>query len=272
MVLVSKMNINKLKSLMYVAELGSVSAAASAMHLTQAAVSQQLKDLEEEMGLSLVDRSLRPVSLTKDGEELVAVTRQMLRPWNEYKDRKRNVDLGGELVIGHVRSAVTGTIANSLAFLRTKHPRLKIRLVVGGGVTKALGAGRGQSQDRRQPRRRAADAARGTVVASLQPGAALCDRREPVSRPHRRGAVAPRQFPAPQAAADRGDDHRPRAEAARHPGRHHHGVRLLRIDPVDGRTQCRRRHRAGILSVAAEDAGAALRAVRQSAVSPARWA
>jgi DNA-binding transcriptional LysR family regulator len=131
-------NLNKLKSLMYVSELGSVSAASTAMHLTQAAVSQHLKDLEEELGLALVDRTRRPVSLTKEGEELVDVTRQMLRQWNDYKDRKRNADLGGELVLGHVRSAVTGTVANSLAFLRAKHPRLKIRLVVGSGVTKPL--------------------------------------------------------------------------------------------------------------------------------------
>jgi DNA-binding transcriptional LysR family regulator len=132
------MNFNKLKSLMYVAELGSVSAASIAMHLTQAAVSQHLKDLEEELGSLLVDRTRRPVSLTKEGEELVAVTRQMLRQWNEYTDRKRNADLGGELVLGHVRSAITGTVANSLAFLRAKHPRLKIRLVVGSGISKSL--------------------------------------------------------------------------------------------------------------------------------------
>lgn len=131
-------NINKLKSLMYVAELGSVSAASNAMHLTQAAVSQHLKDLEEELGLPLVDRTRRPVSLTKEGEELVDVTRQMLRQWNEYQDRKRNADLGGELVLGHVRSAVTGTVASSLALLRARHPRLKIRLVVGSGVSKYL--------------------------------------------------------------------------------------------------------------------------------------
>jgi DNA-binding transcriptional LysR family regulator len=132
------MNINKLKSLAYVAEFGSVSAASNAMHLTQAAVSQHLKDLEEELGLSLVDRTRRPVSLTKEGEELVAVTRRMLQQWNEYKNRKRNADLGGELVLGHVRSAVTGTVASSLMFLRAKYPRLKIRLVVGRGVSKYL--------------------------------------------------------------------------------------------------------------------------------------
>ena len=132
------MNFHKLKSLMMVAELGSISAASNAVHLTQAAVSQHLKDLEEEFGVSLVDRSRRPVSLTKEGDELVAVTRQMLRLWNEYKDKKRNTDLGGKLLLGHVRSAVTDIVANSLTFLRAKHPRLTIKLIVGSGVSKRL--------------------------------------------------------------------------------------------------------------------------------------
>ena len=61
------MNMDKLKSLMLVAELGSVSAASAAVHLTQAAVSQHIKDLEAEMGFALVDRSRRPVSPDKRG-------------------------------------------------------------------------------------------------------------------------------------------------------------------------------------------------------------
>ena len=61
------MNFDKLKSLVYVAEFGSVSAASAAVHLTQAAVSQHLKDLEDELGLQLVDRSRRPVTMTGKG-------------------------------------------------------------------------------------------------------------------------------------------------------------------------------------------------------------
>jgi DNA-binding transcriptional LysR family regulator len=132
------MNIDKLKSLMFVAELGSVTAASAAVHLTQAAVSQHIKDLEDELGLPLIDRSRRPVTLTKEGEELVAVTRQMLKQWNEYKERKRKTELGGKLVLGHVRSAITGIVANALLVLRTKHPQLTIKLVTGSGVTKHL--------------------------------------------------------------------------------------------------------------------------------------
>ena len=132
------MNMDKLKSLMLVAELGSVSAASAAVHLTQAAVSQHIKDLEAEMGFALVDRSRRPVALTKEGGELVAVTRQMLKQWNEYTERNRKTELGGKLVLGHVRSAITGTVANALTVLRTKYPKLTIKLVTASGVTKHL--------------------------------------------------------------------------------------------------------------------------------------
>lgn len=132
------MNFDKLKSLVHIAELGSVSAASLALHLTQAAVSKHLKDLEDDLGVQLVDRSRRPVTMTREGEELVTVARQMMKPWNEYQDRKHSADLGGKLVLGHVRSAITGIVAESLVHLRAKHPRLTIKLVVGSGVSRFL--------------------------------------------------------------------------------------------------------------------------------------
>lgn len=132
------MNMDKLITLMYVAELGSLTEASGAVHLSQAAVSQQLKDLEDEFGVLLIDRSRRPVTLTKEGEELVAVTRHMLQLWNDYKGRNQKSTFGGNLVLGHVRSAITGIVANALIVLRAKHPRLTIRLVTASGVTKHL--------------------------------------------------------------------------------------------------------------------------------------
>ena len=132
------MNLDKLKSLMYVAELGSLTAASGAVHLSQAAVSHHIKDLEDDFGVPLIDRSRRPVTLTKDGEELVTVTRRMLQQWNEYQGRNQKALFGGKLVLGHVRSAITGVVANALFVLRTKHPKLTIRLVTASGVTKHL--------------------------------------------------------------------------------------------------------------------------------------
>ena len=132
------MNIDKLKSLIFVAELGSLTAASAAVHLTQAAVSQHIKDLEEGAGVPLIDRSRRPVTLTKEGEELVEVSRQILNQWNKYKQRNHKTEIGGKLVLGHVRSALTGVVAKAFIILKKQHPNLTIRLISSSGVTKHL--------------------------------------------------------------------------------------------------------------------------------------
>lgn len=132
------MNIDKLKSLMYVSELGSLTSVAGVVHLSQAAISQHLKDLEDEFGIVLIDRSRRPLTLTKEGEELVAVTRQMLQIWNQHLGRNQKTKFRGDLVLGHVHSAINGVVANALMLLQSKHPRLTIRLVTASGVSKLL--------------------------------------------------------------------------------------------------------------------------------------
>ncbi|MEW6264093.1 MAG: LysR family transcriptional regulator [Thermodesulfobacteriota bacterium] len=132
------MNLRKLESLVSLAEFGSLTAASLAVNLTQSAVSQQIKDLEEELGLLLLDRSRRPISFTKEGEELVEVSQQLFKLWNDYKDRTRKAKFEGKLVLGYVRSALTGLLANALILLREKHPHLTIKLVNAGGVTKEL--------------------------------------------------------------------------------------------------------------------------------------
>src|SRR5918997_1039089 len=53
----------RLRAFVLVLDLGSISAAASALGYTQSAVSQQLATLEREAGIALVDRSQRPVVL-----------------------------------------------------------------------------------------------------------------------------------------------------------------------------------------------------------------
>ena len=132
------MNLRKLESLLSLADLGSLTAAAEAVSLTQSAVSQQLKDLEDELDMTIIDRSRRPVGLTREGQELVAVSRQMLKLWGDYRDGQRQIRYGGKLALGYVRSALTSVLANALILLKQKHPKLTIKLVNAGGVTKHL--------------------------------------------------------------------------------------------------------------------------------------
>jgi DNA-binding transcriptional LysR family regulator len=132
------MDLRKLKSLMTVAELSSITEASKAVNLTQSAVSQQLKDLEEELGLKLIDRSRRPIGLTPEGVELVTVSRQINHLWKEFKDSHRKKEVAGQLMLGYIRSAVNPILAESIVSLKNRYPHVTIKLVNTGGVSKHL--------------------------------------------------------------------------------------------------------------------------------------
>lgn len=123
------MDLNKLRSFVAVAELGSLTSAAGVVNLTQSAVSQQLKELESELDTKLLDRSRRPVTLTKEGAEFAPVAQQMLQIWQTYKEQQTRKVFEGKLTIGYVSSIMNSIFANALKSLRDHHPKLIVKLV-----------------------------------------------------------------------------------------------------------------------------------------------
>ena len=67
-----------LTALAHVAETRSFTEAAARLHLTQSAVSRQIQQLEEHYGVALFERSRRQVSLTPQGEQVLAVAQRIL--------------------------------------------------------------------------------------------------------------------------------------------------------------------------------------------------
>ena len=132
------MDIFKFKSFIAVAELNSITAASKAMNLTQSAVSQQLRALEQDAGFPLLDRSRRPISLTKEGANLLKVARTVVSLWEEFKDQHQKKEFSGQLVVGYIRSAVNDILAKAIHHLREKYPQLNIKLVNTGGVSRHL--------------------------------------------------------------------------------------------------------------------------------------
>jgi len=116
-----------------IAEHRSFTRAAEALVMTQPAVSRQLAALEREVGLALVARGPRHVSLTPAGAALVEEAEAILPALEAAHRRMRGfaaVD-GGAVRIGAVPSALAGFVAQALEALRDTRPRVEIQVVEG---------------------------------------------------------------------------------------------------------------------------------------------
>jgi len=82
------LEIRHLRMLMAIAETGAVSRAADRVHLTQSAVSHQLKVLESHYGVPMVRRDGQSVKLTEPAQRLVALARSVI---NEVQEAERDV-------------------------------------------------------------------------------------------------------------------------------------------------------------------------------------
>ena len=109
----------------------SYSAAARALHLTQPAVSMQVRQLEEQAGLPLFERAGRRIQLTGAGRELLrtaGAVSDLMREADESLQALKGV-AGGELHIGVVSTAKYFA-PKLLAEFRRLHPRVTLRLTV----------------------------------------------------------------------------------------------------------------------------------------------
>mgnify|MGYP000290544380 CR=1 FL=1 len=73
-----QLDLRQLRTLAAIRDTGSLAAAAERLHLTQSALSHQLKDLESDLDLALLVRKTRPPRFTKAGERLLALADQVL--------------------------------------------------------------------------------------------------------------------------------------------------------------------------------------------------
>lgn len=80
------MTIRHLSYFIKVSELGSISKAAEELCVAQPSVSQTIKELENYYGITLFIRSNRKLTLTKEGEELLAKARNTVESFNSFED------------------------------------------------------------------------------------------------------------------------------------------------------------------------------------------
>jgi len=122
------LDITTLRSFVAVAESGGVTRAAGFLHLTQSAVSMQLKRLEELLGLDLFDRSGRSIALTASGEQLLVYARRMVSLNDEVISRLTDQAYEGEITLGVPHDIVYPAIPRVLKQFHTAFPRVKVQL------------------------------------------------------------------------------------------------------------------------------------------------
>ncbi|WP_276719793.1 LysR substrate-binding domain-containing protein [Pseudooceanicola nitratireducens] len=125
------MTVRQLRTLIAVAESGSFSAAADRIFLTHAGVGQQMKALEEELGVKLFDRSKRLPILTSQGRMIVDRARRVVRDYDALTRTEDDPGLAGELSLGAVRTTLTALVPRSLADMAQSCPELSIYVVPG---------------------------------------------------------------------------------------------------------------------------------------------
>lgn len=139
------MSLRALRTLIAIAERGSFASAASALHMSQSAISMQMKSLEDELGARLFDRSRRPPALNERGLALLERAREVVALYARMSEAVSDPDdLAGNLSIGAVPTALTGMLPAILASLRKSHPRLQIRVAAGLSGDLVLRVARGE--------------------------------------------------------------------------------------------------------------------------------
>lgn len=126
------MNLGQLETFIITVEKGTLSAAAEELHLTQPAVSKQLKALEEFFGARLLDRSGREVRLTEGGRIFYRRAREILRLWEQLRRElaEANNLVRGELLLG--ASTIPGhyVLPRLLGSFKAKYPQVEIKLEI----------------------------------------------------------------------------------------------------------------------------------------------
>jgi DNA-binding transcriptional LysR family regulator len=128
------MDLRQLEIFAKVAEMGSFSRAAEALHLTQPTVSEHIRALEDELGVRLLDRLGRGTATTRAGQlllsyatRILALSREARQALEGYQGRMR-----GELVVGGSTIPGEYLLPAVIGRFREKFPEVSTRLVIGG--------------------------------------------------------------------------------------------------------------------------------------------
>ncbi len=126
------MNIHDLEAFVAVVETGSIVSASARLNLTQPGVTRRVQNLEERLGVALLDRQSKPLKPTSAGREAYEQGRRVLRSLEDLKAGvSPNGEVQGEFRLGIMPYLSEAALALPLDQLRGAFPNLTLRITSG---------------------------------------------------------------------------------------------------------------------------------------------
>ena len=127
------MKLHQLQALVAAVDQGGIRAAARTLHLSQAAITKSLRQLEEECGMALLVRRSRGIDLTAAGERLLErarlVTRQIELAQEEMRQTRGEEE--GLVKIGITPFLTLTVLAEAFRWFRLRYPKVQVQLIEG---------------------------------------------------------------------------------------------------------------------------------------------
>ena len=188
------LDVDVLRSVVAIAESGSIAAAAGRVARTPAAVSMQIKKLEETLGRQLFERTRQGMTATAEGERLLDYARRMIELNRAALDAFAMPEIDGTVSVGVIDSFGGVRLADVLAGFARQHPKVTVNVAMGwtARIAPELDAGNFD-------------------LIVMTPGGEVPWRdgdlllhEEPLAWIAREGGRAPRQSPVPLSVAEDG--------------------------------------------------------------------
>lgn len=124
------MELRHLRYFLAVARERNFSEAAKTLHIAQPPLSRQIKQLEEELGVQLLDRSARPLVLTEAGEFFRVHAQQLLARLDDISSETHRIGRGSRrrIGIGFVPSMLYGFLPEAMRRFRLENPDVEVVL------------------------------------------------------------------------------------------------------------------------------------------------
>jgi DNA-binding transcriptional LysR family regulator len=124
------MELRHLRYFVAAAETENVSRAALKLHVSQPGVSRQIRDLEEEIGFQLFERSAKSLKLTNAGKSFLTEARAVLQRADEAVKTARAIATGnqGELHVGYAPSPTSRILPPALRAFQAQLPNVRVKL------------------------------------------------------------------------------------------------------------------------------------------------